>query len=130
MKNQNHYLGIKDSIKRFLKIKRNNNCIDLSNSYTMYNNDLTKLSFQSEIYEITFKDNKHSCNMFLTPNELICDTDIDTLKENMNINLCGDGTSFEVLDYTDDFKIEFDTENTTFVNTDSVTDGVVYFYKE
>jgi len=68
--------------------------------------------------------------MFLTPNELICDTDIGTLKENMNIDICGDGANFEVLDYQHDFKIKFDTENTTFVNTDSVTDGVVYFYKE
>jgi len=102
-----------DSLTRYIKINR-----------------LSQLLFQSEIYEITFKTFKKTFNLFLSPNELICNDYIHNLKKNMNIDIWGDGSCFEVLDYTHDFKIEFDSENTTFVDTDSVTDGVVYFYKE
>ena len=123
-------LDSKETIKRFLEINRTNNCIDLSNSYVMYGNKTSKLLFQSEIYEVTFKDQKHCCNLYLTPNELICDNYIETLKEDMNIDIHGDGSRFEVVNYSNDFKIEFDTENTSFVNTNTVNNGVIYFYKE
>jgi len=125
MKNKN----TTDSLKRFFKIYRFNNCIDLSNSYNIHNNKLSKFLFESEIYKVTFKTLKKSYNLFLTANELICTDCIDNLKKNLGVEIFGDGLFFEILSYTQDFKIIFDTENTTFIDTNTVKKGVVYFYK-
>jgi len=119
-----------DSLKRFLTIKKNGNAIDLSESYKMYTNQLTKLVFESEIYKVTFKTLKKSYNLFLSANELICNDCIGYLKENLGVEIFGDGSFFEVISYTHDFKMIFDTENSTFIDTDTVQNGVVYFYKE
>lgn len=119
-----------DSIKRSLTIKKNGNAIDLSGSYKMYTNQLTKLAFESEIHKVTFKTLKKSCNLFFSANELICEDCVDNLKVKLDIEINGDGSFFEVLNYVQDFKILFDTENTTFIDTDTVKNGVAYFYKE
>ena len=118
-----------DSVNRFLTIKKNGNAIDLSGSYKMYANQFTKLLFESEIYKVTFKTIKKSYNLFLSANELICNDCIGNLKNNLGVEVYGDGSFFEVLNYTHDFKIIFDTENTTFIDTDTVKSGVAYFYK-
>ena len=114
---------------RYFKIKRCNNSIDLSESYSMCNNQMSRLLFESEIFKVTFKTLKKSYNLFLNANELICNECLNQLKNYLGIEIFGDGSYFEILNYTDDFKIIFDSENTTFINTDTVTNGVVCFYK-
>jgi len=126
MKKQNHL----NSLARYFKINRCNNCIDLSDSYSMCNNKMSKILFQSEIFKVTFKTIKESYNLFLSANELICNDCINYLKKNLGIEIFGDGSFFEVLNYTQNFEIIFDSENSTFIDTDSVENGVVYFYKK
>jgi len=116
-------------IQRFLNITCVNNCIDLSNSYSIYNQKISKALFESEIYKVTFKTLKKSYHLFLSANELICNNCINYLKKNLGIEVFGDGSFFEILNYSCDFKIIFDTENTSFINTNTVTNGVVSFYK-
>jgi len=130
MKNPKLTTAPTGSLKRFLTIKKNGNAIDLSESYKMYTNQLAKLVFESEIYKVTFKTLKKSYNLFLSANELICNDCINNLKNNLGVEIDGDGSFFEVLNYTHDFKIIFDAENTTFIDTDTVKNGVAYFYKE
>lgn len=120
----------KDSIKRFFKVNRINNCIDLSKSFSIYNNKACKKLFASEIYKVTFKTIKNSYSLFLNANELICNDCIKQLKKYLGIEITGDGSYFEVINYTRDFKIVFDKENSTFISTPTVKDGVVYFYKK
>jgi len=95
----------------------------------MYNNKISKFLFQSEIYKITFKTLKKSYNLFLSVNELICNDCIHYLKKHLGIEIFGDGSFFEILHYSSDFKIIFDNENTTFIDTKTVSNGVVSFYK-
>jgi len=96
----------------------------------MRNNKISRVLFESEIFKVTFKTIKKSYNLFLNANELICSECIYHLKKYLGIEIFGDGSFFEILNYTDDFKIIFDTENTTFIDTDTVNNGTVYFYKE
>jgi len=91
---------------------------------------MSKILFQSEIFKVTFKTIKESYNLFLSANELICNDCINYLKKNLGIEIFGDGSFFEVLNYTQNFEIIFDSENSTFIDTDSVENGVVYFYKK
>jgi len=114
-----------DSVQRFLTLKKNGNTIDLGESYKMYPNQLTKLAFESEIHKVTFKTLKNSCNLFFSTNELICEDCVANLKINLDIEIDGDGSFFEVLNYTQDFKILFDTVYTTLIDT--VKNGVAYF---
>jgi len=121
--------SIRNSIQRFLNITCVNDCIDLSNSYSIYNQKSSRILFESEIYKVTFKTLKKSYHLFLSANELICNSCINYLKNHLGIEVLGDGSFFEILNYTCDFKIIFDTENTTFINTNTVTNGVINFHK-
>jgi len=123
-------INITNPSKRFLKISRFNNYVDLSDSFNIHNNKLSKLLFESEIYKITFKTLKKSYNLFLTANELICNDCIKYLKKELGIEVSGDGLFFEIINYTQNFEIIFDIENTTFINTNSVQNGVICFCKE
>jgi len=129
MSNTSQNDSIHVPIQRFLNITCVNNCIDLSNSFSIYNQKVSKLLFESEIYKVTFKTLKKSYHLFLSANELICNNCINYLKKNLGIEVFGDGSFFEILNYSCDFKIIFDTENTSFINTNTVTNGVVSFYK-
>ena len=130
MSNKNFNEPIHNPIQRFLNITHVNNCIDLSNSYSTYNQKISKLLFESEIYKVTFKTLKKSYHLFLSVNELICNNCINYLKKNLGIEIFGDGSFFEILNYSCDFKIIFDTENTSFINTNTVTNGVINFHKK
>ena len=79
MKKPNHL----NSLMRYFKINRCNNRIDLSDSYSMYNNKISKYLFQSEIFKVTFKTLKKSYNLFLSVNELICNECLAYLKNNI-----------------------------------------------
>lgn len=125
MKNKNNL----SNLIRYFKINKLNNCIDLSDSYKMYSDQFSKLLFESEIYKVTFKTLKKSYNLFLSANELICNDCISNLKKNLGIEIFGDGSFFEILNFTHDFKITFETENTIFIDTNTVKNGIVYFYK-
>ncbi|MNG17168.1 hypothetical protein D3C87_1644680 [compost metagenome] len=62
-------------------------------------------------------------------NELICDKEINNLKESLGIVITGDGSQFEILDYETDFTIQFDQENSSFIATDEVENGLISFRK-
>jgi hypothetical protein len=120
-------------LERIFKIKRIRNTIDLRNSFTVVNGEASSSLFDAEIYKVTFSTERHggiiSYDLFLSSNELICDQEINTLKEYLDIVLSGDGSQFEILDYQTDFTIQFDQENSSFVESDGVKKGLIVFKK-
>ncbi|MCV9926344.1 hypothetical protein OIU83_01670 [Flavobacterium sp. LS1R49] len=120
-------------LERVFKIKRIRNIIDLSNSFYVVNNEVFPALFDAEIYKVTFSTGRNekikSYDLFLSSNELICDKEIDALKEYLGIVLSGDGSQFEILDYQTDFTIQFDQENSSFVDSDKVDKGLIIFKK-
>jgi hypothetical protein len=120
-------------LKRVLKIKRIGNIIDLSDSFYVMDNEISTALFDAEIYKVTFSGERHgeikSYDLFLTSNELICDKEIKILEEYLGIVLSGDGSQFEVLDCQTDFTIQFDQENSSFVESDEVDKGLIIFRK-
>lgn len=120
-------------LERIFKIKRIKNTIDLSNSFTVVNGEASSALFDAEIYKVTFSTERRreikSYALFLSGNELICDQEIDALKECLGITLTGDGSQFEILDYQTDFTIQFEQENSSFVESDGVEKGLIIFKK-
>lgn len=120
--------------ERIFKIAKNNNTIDLTGSLSIVNNTASETYFESEIYEITFissnKKEKGEYTMLVTANECISDVDIQRLQEKLQISIEGSGMNFTVRDYTKDFTIQFDKENSLFVNSSTIQNGCIYFSKE
>jgi len=122
-----------DASTRILNLKRINNTIDLTESYLMIGDEPSKELFESEIYSVIFAVQKQqkvkSVNLFLSSNEMIDDDDIEDLKEQLGVEITGDGSFFEILDYKTDFTIQFDQENTAFIASEEMKNGCVVFKK-
>jgi len=120
-------------VKRILNFKRVENTIDLRDSYIEIDGRVSKELFESEIYKLTFSVEQpgeiKNIDLYLSSNELICDDDARELKEQLGIEIFGDGSFFEILDYKADFMIEFDQENTMFIGSDEMKNGYVIFKK-
>lgn len=120
-------------LERIFKIRRIKNIIDLSNSFSVVNKKEFPALFEAEIYKVTFSTKKYgktkSYDLFMSYNELICDDEIENLKKSLGIVIAGDGSQFEILDYETDFTIQFDQENSSFIATDEVENGLVIFRK-
>jgi hypothetical protein len=120
-------------LERIFKIKRIKNIIDLSNSFSVVNKKEFPTLFEAEIYKVTFstkkQGNTNSYDLFMSYNALICDEEIENLKESLGVFITGDGSQFEILDYETDFTIQFDQENSSFIATDEVKNGLISFSK-
>ncbi|MNQ09845.1 hypothetical protein D3C85_226680 [compost metagenome] len=120
-------------LERIFKIRRIKNIIDLSNSFSVVNKKEFPALFEAEIYKVTFSTKRYektkSYDLFMSYNELICDKEINNLKESLGIVITGDGSQFEILDYETDFTIQFDQENSSFIATDEVENGLISFRK-
>lgn len=120
-------------LDRIFKIRRINNTIDLSDSFSIVNKKESTANFEAEIYKVTFsttiQQKIKTFDLFLSGNELICDKEIENLKESLGIVIAGDGSQFEILDYHTDFTIQFDQENSSFLESDEVRNGLVVFRK-
>ncbi|MEN2400601.1 hypothetical protein GKZ90_0012490 [Flavobacterium sp. MC2016-06] len=118
-------------LERVFRINRIKNIIDISDSFYVINNEVSSALFDAEIYKVTFCTQKNgeikTYDLFLSVNELICDLEIDLLKEHLGIHLSGDGSQFEILDYQTDFTIQFDQENSSFIESDEVNNGLLFF---
>jgi len=123
----------KNAIKRILNLKKVEDTIDLSDSYLEIDGRISKELFESEINKITFSTHKKceikSIDIYLTSNELIDDEVAEELKEQLGIEILGDGSFFEILDYKTDFMIQFDQENTEFIASEDIKNGCVVFKK-
>ncbi|MFH7013926.1 hypothetical protein ACHRV5_18870 [Flavobacterium sp. FlaQc-52] len=120
-------------LERVFKIKRTGNSIDLSNSFYVANKEISPVSFEAEIYKITFRTEQNgevkTYDLFLPFNELICEHEIAFLEEHLGILLSGDGSQFEILEFQSDFSIQFDQENSYFIASDEVNNGLLLFRK-
>ena len=130
----NYYLESKPSIKRFFKISNQGPVVDLSESYNLVNGKPCCDSFASEIYKVSFISHGEDCakkhDLYLCYNELIDEEDITNLQESMGIEIYGDGSNFEVVNYSSDFSILFEQENSIFIDTTNVTNGLLQFKKQ
>jgi len=119
--------------KRIFNLKRVKNTIDLSESYSIINGKGSKELFESEIYKLSFaaqkQGNIHSVDLYLSSNEMICDDEAATLKEQLGIGISGDGSFLEIVDYQANFTMQFDQENSLFIASDEVKNGCVVFKK-
>ncbi|WP_166922011.1 hypothetical protein [Flavobacterium poyangense] len=120
-------------LERVFKIKRIQNTIDLSNSFYVVNKEISPKLFEAEIYKVTFRTEQNgevkSHDLFLPFNELICELEIAFLEDYLGITLSGDGSQFEILEYQTDFSIQFDQENSYFIKSDGVDNGLLFFKK-
>lgn len=120
-------------LDRIFKIRRINNTIDLSDSFSIVNKKESTANFEAEIYKVTFsttiQQKIKTFDLFLSGNELICDKEIENLKESLGIVITGDGSQFEILDYHTDFTIQFDQKNSSFLESDEVKNGLIVFRK-
>jgi len=117
--------------KRIFRLKRVKNTIDLSNSYSIINGKASKKLFESEIYKVTFTAQKlgdiQKMDLYLSNNEMICDDDATALKEQLGIEILGDGSFIEIIDYQTSFTIQFDQENTEFISSADIKNGCIVF---
>ncbi|TPG42003.1 hypothetical protein [Flavobacterium pectinovorum] len=120
-------------LDRIFKIRRIKNTIDLSDSFSIVNKKESVANFDAEIYKVTFstiiQQKIKNFDLFLSGNELIDDQEIENLKESLGIVIAGDGSLFEILDYKTDFTIQFDQENSSFLESDEVRNGLIVFRK-
>lgn len=120
-------------LERVFKIKRIQNTIDLSHSFYVVNKEISPKLFEAEIYKVTFRTVQNgevkSHELFLPFNELICELEIAFLEDYLGILLSGDGSQFEILKYQTDFSIQFDQENSYFIKSDGVDNGLLLFKK-
>lgn len=132
MKNTKAY-NKRGVIKRILNLKRVENTINLCDSYLEIDGEISKELFESEIYKLTFSvqqpDEIKSIDLYLSSNELICDDDVRELKEQLGIEISGDGSFFEIVDYQVNFTMQFDQENSLFIASDEIKNGCVEFKK-
>lgn len=120
-------------LERIFKIRRIKNTINLSESFSIVNKKESTANFEAEIYKVTFsttiQQKIKTYDLFLSGNELICDEEIENLKKSLDIVIAGDGSQFEILDYKTDFTIQFDLENSSFLESDEVRNGLIVFRK-
>lgn len=118
---------------RIFKIAKKKNSVDLSGSLSVINNKASKEYFDNESFQITFstkiKDVSYDYTMLVTANESIEDKGLEKINYELGIQIEGCGMYFEVLNYKQDFSIQFDTYKSVFIDTPSVKNGVVYFSK-
>ncbi len=121
-------------LERIFKIRKTENIVDLSDSFTSLNKEKFARMFDAEIYKVTFSTEKlgqlKNFDLFLSCNELICNEEIENLNQSLGIIISGDGSHFEILDYETDFTIQFDQENSSFINSDEVEEGLIVFRKQ
>jgi len=119
------------TLKRVFKIVKLNKTIDLSESYSVINGKVSKELFESEIYKVTFSAQKQgkiqSVDLYLSSNEMICEDEVAALKEQLGVEILGDGSFLEIVDYKTDFTMQFDQENSLFIASDEVKNGCVVF---
>lgn len=122
-----------NTLERLFNIKRKKNTIDLDTSYSVRNGKISELQFSSEIYKVTFcaknKKEQKVYDLYLTSNELISEQEIECLKQHLGIEIFGDGSLFEILDFENDFTLQFDQENSSFINSEGVENGLISFVK-
>ncbi|MDI9309234.1 MAG: hypothetical protein QM535_03370 [Limnohabitans sp.] len=119
-------------MKRLFNIKKNNNTIDLSDSCIVENNMLASYPLSSEIYKICFtclKFPNKKYSLFVSYDELIEEEDIENLKTQLGIEVCGDGSLIEIISHENDFSMQFDQENSLFIETDFSRNGLLFFHK-
>jgi hypothetical protein len=117
-------------LKRIFHIRKKNSIIDLSNSCCIKKGKLLKSLFQTEIYTITFSSINtpiKEFSFYLHCNQAIDELDIAILKERLGIEIAGDGSYFEILSYENEFAIQFDQENSSFIDSEEVKNGLVIF---
>ncbi|MFK7000195.1 hypothetical protein [Flavobacterium oreochromis] len=98
----------------------------------MINNRPTPMPFTSEVYKITFSslvNSQKKYDLFLCYEELIEEEEIQNLKNNLNIEITGDGSIFEIINFTEDFSIQFDLEDSFFIENEYTKNGLIYFRK-
>ncbi len=119
------------TMERVFKIKRINNIIDLRDSFSIIEQQFSTTSFEAEIFKVTFSvtidSTERTCDLFLSCNELISDYEIEVLNRELGIEVSGDGALFQIISYKTAFKIQFDKENSHFIDTENVKDGLVVF---
>lgn len=117
--------------ERLFKIEKKNNTVDLTGSLSIVNNVASESYFEKEVFQLTFTTNtSQTYNMLVTANEYICESEVNKLKERLNITIEGSGMNFKVLDFEKDFTICFDEKHSGFINTHTVQNGSVCFFKE
>ncbi len=118
-------------MERVFKIKRINNIVDLRGSFSMVDEQYSTEAFEAEIFKVTFSiqtgNTEKTCDLFLSCNELISDFEIETLNRELGIEIAGDGGLFQIISYQTDFKIQIDVENSHFINSDDIIDGLIVF---
>jgi len=119
--------------KLVFNIKKIKNTINLNGSFSIIDGECSRTLFESEIFKVTFsaqkQDNIHSVDLYLSSNEMICDSETVALKEQLGIEIFGDGSFFEIIDYQTSFTIQFDQENSLFIESDEVKNGLLFFKK-
>ncbi|WP_075340569.1 hypothetical protein [Tenacibaculum agarivorans] len=123
-----------NSYERWFKIAKTNNTIDLSGSIAVVNNIASEAYFEREAFQITFTtqlNNKSlQYSMLVNANECFCEIDVQNLKKELQIHIEGCGMNFTILNYASDFSIQFDTINSSFINTPTVQEGSINFHKQ
>jgi len=120
--------------ERWFKIAKTNNTIDLSGSIAVVNNIASEAYFEREAFQITFTTRLNNKNlqysMLVNANECFCEIDVENLKKELQIHIEGSGMNFTILNYASDFSIQFDTINSSFINTSTVQEGSINFHKQ
>ncbi|WP_428743401.1 hypothetical protein [Tenacibaculum sp.] len=120
--------------ERLFKITRKKNAVNLSESMSVINGKASKENFETEVYQMTFcaivKGKKKECNLLVTVNECICEEEKENLRNQLGVVINGSGMYFEILSYETNFSIQFDTIHSVFVDTDSVKNGKIFFFKK
>ncbi len=120
-------------LERIFNIKLTNNVIDLRGSFSIVNKEPSTELFESEIYKVTFISDwigiESRYDFFMSSNELIEHEEINAMKEQMGIEIFGDGGLFEIVSYERDFSIQFDQERSGFIESEYFKNGLITFKK-
>ncbi|CAL2091510.1 conserved protein of unknown function [Tenacibaculum sp. 190524A02b] len=132
MKNTNQNTPV-NYCERIFKIEKKKNLIDLSQSLSIVNNKASRLFFEKEAYTLNFstyhKGIYTQTPIFVTANECIPNEEIKILQKQLGIEIDGCGMYFSILNYSCNFSIQVDPKNSVFIDTPSVKNGYMYFYK-
>lgn len=132
MKKQKH--SPNTLLERVFRITRKNNEIDLTGSVAIINGETSEQNFENEVYQVTFitgrleKKKRHS--IFMSPSEMIPLEEINQLKNQLGIEISGDGSLFRIEKFSSDFKLSFDLHNSISIDNLGVKKGVILFKKD
>ncbi len=120
-------------LERIFRITKRNNEIDLTGSVAIVNGEVSETLFETEVYQVTFTtgraNRKKHYSIFMSPSESISKKEIDLLKQNLGIEISGDGSLFKIENFKDDFKIAFDLKNSISIDRLGIKKGVIVFQK-